>query len=91
MADREGRAIDPGLSQPAPGSGTPQPAIDGREWWRRRAVAWEWNTWAIVVAWLSQALEAELMWRAFTAEEERSALVREVRIRARLEEDRRSA
>lgn len=43
MATRDGRAADDfgPLAQPAPGSGTPQPALDGREYWRRRALAAE--------------------------------------------------
>ena len=43
MATRDGRAADDfgPLAQPAPGSGTPQPVIDGREYWRRRALAAE--------------------------------------------------
>lgn len=40
MAKNGGAAtIDgPELQQPEPGSGTPQPVPDGREYWRRRAL-----------------------------------------------------
>jgi len=43
VATRDGRAADDfgPLAQPEPGSGTPQPALDGREYWRRRALAAE--------------------------------------------------
>ena len=43
MATRDGRAADDfgPLAQPEPGSGTPQPALDGREYWRRRELAAE--------------------------------------------------
>ena len=38
MATHDGKPIDTELSQPEPGSGTPQPPHDGREYWRRRAL-----------------------------------------------------
>lgn len=38
MATHDGKPIDTETSQPEPGSGTPQPVPDGREYWRRRAL-----------------------------------------------------
>ena len=74
MADRNGVPIDANLTQPAPGSGTPQPPHDGREYWRREAarlrlrladmsaaaMRHERETWAVVVAWLAHEWEREV-------------------------------
>lgn len=44
------------LSQPAPGSGAPQPAHDGREYWRHRALRAE-KMWAILEKLLAERAE----------------------------------
>ncbi len=57
MADSQGRPIDVAPHQPSPGSGTPRPAIDGREYWRRRAFAAERDAWVLAITIVAHAWE----------------------------------